>query len=273
MAKKRPEPIIHEVDVGAWLMTFSDLLTLLLAFFVLLLTMSSMDDSKFRDSFGLFAGAFGTLMMQIEANMEPEFIVPISAPIPEILVQDIEDLLDRHLREKLEATVPPSEMEPGPDSDPKLDPEPVQYRPMFEVEKVAVGLEVRIAGDVLFGYQSSKLHPRSVRLIVEVAGDMAKMGVPVRINSYVPPTGMRRDTAWQVSVDRAAAVANVMARVRGVDAQNISLMGYGRKAPRTLKLDRHGAVLVLTFFTEDLVRKSQDGYKAAQPAVEDNTDG
>ena len=263
MAQKKPEPIINEVDVGAWLMTFSDLLTLLLAFFVLLLTMSSMDDRKFKDAFGMFSGAFGTLMKQSEAGMQPDFIVPINAPIPEILVQDLEDLLDRHLREKLEEEIPP----------PDVQPEPEQYRPLFEVEQVAEGLEVRIAGDVLFGYQSAELHPRSVQLIVEVAGEVAEMGVPVRVKSYVPPVGMQRDTAWKVSVDRAAAVADVMTRVRGVDAQNISLMGYGRKAPRTLKLDRHGAVLVLTFFTDDLVKKSQDAYKAAQPAVEDKTDG
>ncbi|MBN2418985.1 MAG: OmpA family protein [Deltaproteobacteria bacterium] len=56
--------IIEEVksgEVPGWMVTFSDLATLLLTFFVLLLSMSSMDDKSLRSLFTNFTGACGIL--------------------------------------------------------------------------------------------------------------------------------------------------------------------------------------------------------------------
>ena len=263
MAQKKPEPIIREVETGQWMMTFSDLLTLLLAFFVMLLTMSSMDDRKFKDAFGLFSGAFGTLAKQSEPGLAPDFIVPVSAPIPEILVRDIEDLLDRHLREKQEEPIPP----------PEVPPEPPEYQTLFELEPIEEGVEVRIAGSVLFDPGTARLSKASADLLRVVAGEVAELGVPVRVQSYVPPRSGDRDAAWALSLDRAAAVTDVMANVRGVDTTHISLMGYGRAAPRTLQLDRSGSIVTLTFFTDDTDLKERftpEPNAPAAPSTEDN---
>jgi len=48
-------------DSNAWMVTFSDLVMLLLTFFVLLLTMSSMDSKKLKSMFTHFRGATGVL--------------------------------------------------------------------------------------------------------------------------------------------------------------------------------------------------------------------
>ncbi len=56
--------IIEEVKTGevpGWMVTFSDLATLLLTFFVLLLSMSSMDDKSLRSLFTNFTSACGIL--------------------------------------------------------------------------------------------------------------------------------------------------------------------------------------------------------------------
>jgi len=45
----------------AWLFTFSDVLTLLMTFFVLLISMSSMDSKALRNTFGFFNGALANL--------------------------------------------------------------------------------------------------------------------------------------------------------------------------------------------------------------------
>ena len=51
----------EKINTSAWMMTFSDLVMLLLTFFVLLLTMSSMDQKKLKDVFTHFSGATGVL--------------------------------------------------------------------------------------------------------------------------------------------------------------------------------------------------------------------
>ena len=234
---KKVEPEFIEVASGEWMMTFSDLLTLLLAFFVLLLTMSSMDQRKFEEAFGMFSGAFGTLAKQAEPGMTPDFIVPINAPLPEILASDVEDVLERTMREEL-----PEELRLA-----EIPPEPAEYRHLFEAEAVTNGVEVRIAGALLFDGDSAKLLPHSTRLLQTVAGDIAREGTPVRIKAYEPPRNSRVD-AWTLSLDRAASVVDALADSRELDTRLLSIMGYGRPAPRASRLDRTKSVVVIHFF-------------------------
>ena len=54
MARRGARQTIEDrgLDPNGWLITFGDLVTLLLTFFVMLLTMSSMDKKQFRETFG-----------------------------------------------------------------------------------------------------------------------------------------------------------------------------------------------------------------------------
>lgn len=52
MSRQRKKPEESKVDSSAWLATFSDLNFLMITFFVLLLSMSSMDDRRYTDVFG-----------------------------------------------------------------------------------------------------------------------------------------------------------------------------------------------------------------------------
>jgi chemotaxis protein MotB len=49
------------MDSNGWLTTFADLVMLLLTFFVMLLSMSSMDAKKLKETFSRFQGAPGVL--------------------------------------------------------------------------------------------------------------------------------------------------------------------------------------------------------------------
>ena len=253
---KKPEPEYVEVPTGQWMMTFSDLLTLLLAFFVLLLTMSSMDQRKFEEAFGMFTGAFGTLAKQAEPGMTPEFIVPINAPLPEVLVSDVEDVFERNMREEL-----PEELQK-----PEIPPEPAEYRHLFEAEAVVDGIEVRIAGELLFRGDTAELQPRSKRLLQTVASDIAREGAPVRVKSYEPP-GSVRGESWRLSLDRAASVVDALATSRELDTSLLSIMGYERPAPRASRVDRTKSVVVLHFFN----RRAPAAQP--QPETEDSNGG
>jgi chemotaxis protein MotB len=56
-----PQPVCEECEEGtpAWMVTFADLATLLLCFFVLLLSFSQMDTAKFKELRGSLEKAFG----------------------------------------------------------------------------------------------------------------------------------------------------------------------------------------------------------------------
>ena len=59
--KKKKEEGGVEIDKDAWMLTFSDLLQLLITFFVLLISMSSMDSKTLNDMFMLFTQQPGLL--------------------------------------------------------------------------------------------------------------------------------------------------------------------------------------------------------------------
>lgn len=67
MANKTPEP----VAAPAWVLTFADLMSLLLAFFVLLFSFSEMDKAKYKEVAGSMRDAFG-VQQEIRAKESPK---------------------------------------------------------------------------------------------------------------------------------------------------------------------------------------------------------
>ena len=223
---------------GSWLVSLCDLLSLLLCFFVLLLTMASMDDKKFKDNFGMFSGAFGTLAKANEAGMSPSFIVPIAAPIPEILVKDIEDVIDHNLREKADTPPRPA---------PEVAPEPKEYKSLFSVEAVPEGIEVRIAAGLIFAPESAEILPWAAVLLREVGGELIGSARAVAVETWVAPVRGKVDGAWALALERAGAVVEVVGGVKGLDPKSLTLMGYGRPATNRLKGDGGDSLVRLLF--------------------------
>jgi flagellar motor protein MotB len=61
MSRRRKNSAAAAGPSDDWLLTFSDVLTLLITFFVLLISMSSMDSQRMLATFGFFKGALGNL--------------------------------------------------------------------------------------------------------------------------------------------------------------------------------------------------------------------
>jgi chemotaxis protein MotB len=57
--RKAPEQQPEQVGLPAWVATFADMVTLLLCFFVLLLSFAEQSEQKYRDALGSIKGAFG----------------------------------------------------------------------------------------------------------------------------------------------------------------------------------------------------------------------
>ncbi len=76
MAKKKEKKEGIPIDPDAWMVTFSDLITLLLAFFVMLLTMKSMDAKTLKQTFSVFPGAIGLFGYGEKSIMGPTAFMP-----------------------------------------------------------------------------------------------------------------------------------------------------------------------------------------------------
>lgn len=94
LLEEAPPPADEGGGVPAWVMTFADLMTLLMCFFVLLLAFSEMDAQKFKQLSGSVRNAFG-VQAEIEAKTIPkgtsviaqEFSPGIPEPTPLNVIQ------------------------------------------------------------------------------------------------------------------------------------------------------------------------------------------
>jgi len=240
MAKKapKPEPIIVRIQAAKWMLTMSDLLTLMLTFFVLLISMSSMDDAKLQTAFGLFAGAFGAMSEAGQMGLTPGFTRPVeSTQQPSAIVAGMEDSIEHYVRGRFEKNPPPAQ------STRELD----EYRNQFLVDRTDDAIEVRIAGGILFEGKTATLSPDSEALLREVSDEVASKGWPVRVESYVKPQPGQEELAWELSLKRAAAVTDILANRSPSDEKLLSLAGYGR--PLSGDDSKAGEVVRLLFFS------------------------
>ncbi len=125
--------VVIEEGLPAWVMTFADLMSLLMCFFVLLLSFSEMDVSKYKEMAGSMKNAFG-VQRDIKVREPPKGINVIarefSPGIPEPTVMNVvRQMTTNDLRVNLDLgkerrrPVPTPKADHEPDKDKTLKPE------------------------------------------------------------------------------------------------------------------------------------------------------
>jgi len=184
--KKKEEVKAQERDTEVWMDTLADLVFLMITFFVLLISMSSMDSKKIKAAFGFFDEADGVLMFPSDANGARDFIATLS-PIskfnkdPDEALDDLDDrrdaakelldgiadgLVNNTNSNKLMETLKPLANDAGAE---------------FKIIRLADGVEVVITGRLLFSGVETKIDPEGKRLLASVATVLKLWGGETRI--------------------------------------------------------------------------------------------
>lgn len=194
----------------AWLVTFGDLVTLLLTFFVLLLSMSSMDRSIltritfFTDDVGFLA--------QRSAGRIPQRI--------KFIIQALEkpwEILDKQKRIK-DMLFP----------DDVIPPE-ISRSTLYENLKVLArpeGVALVLTDELLFPSGGAELNATARKLLATISDVMLFMGAPVNVSGYTDDVGGESEGNYMLSGDRALAVMEFFME-RGLPPERFSASGYG----------------------------------------------
>ncbi len=252
-----------EGDGNRWLTTYADAVTLMLAFFILLYTMSEMDVIKFaafieglREPFGNEAGD-GLLPEQDGLNPDA---LPVSPALERPEAPDRLDDEDLHERPD-----PPDEL---PEDDPEdqaveeltaqeamemakrhtealdqLDEveaaisDAVQEHGLetyVEQRREERGLVVSIASDdVLFALGSTEIDELGEQVIEVVADVLDGFPNPLMVEGHTDDLPINRAdyTNWNLSTDRAVAVLQRMIEEHELPADRVGAVGYGEYHP------------------------------------------
>ncbi len=201
MAAKKPK-----CPAGApmWMVTFSDMVTLLLTFFVLLLSMANMDQIKFNQASDSLAGAFGVLGSDRKTAVEQPRVVSYSP-----MDDDFTSRVYRRIKSKLREL--------------KLNRE-------IEVVKDRGAVILRIDEAVLFTSGSSALQPDAEAVLRKVAELVKPLPLNLKIEGHTDDQGNELNN-WNLSVNRAVAVLRFMATNELVPLTRMAATGYGSQKP------------------------------------------
>jgi chemotaxis protein MotB len=214
VALKR-KPYRRTVQGAAWMVTFADMVTLLLAFFVLLLSMSSMDRSVLRDVVSNFAGDMGLAPKKGAGRIPTRFSLVQEA------IENPADVLDNPQR--IKDLLFPDEVLPEGMSRSTL-------AANLEILARPDGLALVLSDGLLFETGGSELGEASRKLLDEFARFLATTTMPVNVAGYTDniPGGTKDN--YVLSSERAMAVLGFFLQ-KGFDPGRFSVSAYGEAFP------------------------------------------
>ncbi len=209
-----PEPEPAEEGAPAWMMTFGDMMSLLLTFFILLFSMSNVEVEKFRAAARSLNEAFGESSGQLLPDEAPP---AVDDTIP--IITQTEQLVDDAMTEianQLRRFVSESGLEES-----------------VAVAKERDGVFLRIQDAAIFGSGSADI-AAEMEAVMGQLGDMTKLiHVPVTVSGHTDDAPIRSPvfrSNWELSAGRAAGVARALVD-RGHDPRLLTVEAYGEHRP------------------------------------------
>jgi chemotaxis protein MotB len=229
----------------AWMVTFSDMVTLLLTFFVLLLSMATMDKVKFENAAGSLKGAFGVLSSADQAKIDEPKLMEF-API--------DDDLTTRLYQKIRAIMRRL----------KLDED-------MELVKDRGAVVLRVKESVLFDVGSTELKPAAHEVLRKVASLVRPLPLSLRIEGHTDDSPSRNPQLdnWDISINRSIAVLKFFAKQKLLPLGRISALGYGAQQPRVPNISEENRALNRRV---EFVMESLDSYREDLPYLIDAKD-
>ncbi len=240
------EHINHE----SWAIPYGDLITLLLAFFVVMYSISSVNEGKYRVLSAAIASAF---------TGSPKSIEPIQVG-QQATASKISSVIDTPQPPAAAVQTIPNPLEVpmpsrGAKSPPSNEPEnhlrgesPGLKRIADEVENAMSSLidqqlvivrrhdswlEVELKTDILFPSGVATFSPRALPILQQLAKILLPFPNPLRIEGYtdnVPINTPVFPSNWELSAARAASVARLFVDAE-VDPHRLAIMGWGEYHP------------------------------------------
>ena len=226
--KKHEEDEEHE-NHERWLITYADMITLLMVLFIVLFSMSQVDLAKFAKLKGSLASAFGSSTPSAGPMAGSNGVLDAgSSPIPlaaqrALAAQQAQQAAQQAEQASLQQTKTALAAQ--------LDKVGVGGSVSLAVEHR--GLVVSIASDkVLFDPGAATLTPQGVAIIDQLIAPLAGLPNALHVEGHtddVPISGAYASN-WELSTARATTVLREM-QAHGIGAGRLSATGYADQRP------------------------------------------
>ncbi len=215
MAKREPVQIEEDDDPSApfWMTTFSDMATLLLTFFIMIVSMSTVEVEKFKEALSYFQGNTSFFS---ESSVTPPVTVRITAAKPS---GGEEREIEKAIR--YEAVLEMLEMKGLQDK--------------VQVNMTDEGLHVIIMDSLMFTSGSAILLPTSREVLRGLAGILSDAAKSIVVEGHTDDRPIATDafpTNWELSAARAMSVVRfLLEQSSALDPSEYVGLGHGHHRP------------------------------------------
>ena len=225
--RKRTVEADHE-NHERWLISYADFITLLFAFFVVLYSISSVNEGKYRvlsdsigDAFELPNKTLDPIQIgEIKRDNNPIENLIVGYPDSERLTEQLEKVIDleqeherlRRISDQIQEVLSPY-----------ID------RELIDVKQHELWIEVEMKSAMLFSSGSADLSPGAGPVLRKIGEILRHLPNTVHVEGYTdnrPIHTVVFPSNWELSAGRAASVVNQLTH-EGISPERMAAIGYG----------------------------------------------
>ncbi|WP_230969139.1 flagellar motor protein MotD [Nitrogeniibacter aestuarii] len=239
MARRRKEAEEHE-NHERWLVSYADFITLLFAFFVVMYSLSSINEGKYRVLSDSIVQAFRS----VSVNDSGRQMIVQDLPMPsKTMIGPKKTDAERKAEaaKKAEREKAARRVRDMADEIRRVL-QPLADGGQVSVTEGAFGIKVEINAEVLFQPGEADLGQTAVDALDAVAQVLAPAEFPIVIEGHtdnVPINTYRFPSNWELSAVRASSVVRLFV-ANGVEPGRLTAAGYGDQRPVASNLSAEG---------------------------------
>lgn len=201
----------HDAHHDRYLITYADVITLLLCLFVILYSSAQVDGGKFRELAHAASSYFKAPVSQQDSAQnaaERKKIFEKQSPTAETSANNLAHTAREQLKTQL--------------SDGALS-----------LDETAGGMKLTLAEELLFDAGNAELHPQALETLDRLASILKNGMYEITVDGHtdcVPVHSFRYESNWHLSVERALAVGYYLTQ-HGVAENSIAIRGFGSQKP------------------------------------------
>ena len=211
--------------VPAWMVTFADLMALMMTFFVLLYSFSTIDEKKYRMIAQSMAKGFGAVLAAPRTPTTTAIGPPSMMPSP--------------LSQNSRARSPSPRPEMSARNDQLL--QELQSSMKTEIAEGIIAVEtagntvvIRFPEEIAFPPGSDEMSDDIMPMLEQVAEALGDAPGTIMVSGHTddrPIKSARFRSNWELSTDRAVSVIQRLEALGSIDANRLTAVGYGDTRP------------------------------------------
>ena len=240
MSRKKRKDRLSEDNHDRWLVSYADFITLLFAFFVVMYSISSVNEGKYRvlsetfnEAFGEKKGVRGGSDVNISPGEPLRDLVTLPDPLPLAKPDGELSELQQEMKQQAIKAMRQAASQQRVFDELSISLEDYIERKLIDVRKNGDRIEVDMKARMLFASGDARLSREATDALRQVALSLLAIPNPVQVEGHtdnVPITNLLYRSNWELSAARAASVVHYLA-AQGVQPERLAAVGLGEHRP------------------------------------------